>query len=234
MNDLFIELRDITKRFPGVVANDAVNLAVRTGEIHAIVGENGAGKSTLMRILYGLYQPDQGDIAVKGQTAVIDSPRRALELGIGMGHQHFMLIPVFTVAENVILGSEPASGLGRLRMREARQRVADLCRQAGFILDPGAEVGGPSGADQQRVEIIKVLYRGAELLILDEPTAVFVSPEVEELVYNLRRLKEQGETNIFISHKLDEVLAISDQITVLRHGRVVGTVPATRTTKAQL
>ena len=234
MNDLFIELRDITKRFPGVVANDAVNLAVRTGEIHAIVGENGAGKSTLMRILYGLYQPDQGDIAVKGQTAVIDSPRRALELGIGMVHQHFMLIPVFTVAENVILGSEPASGLGRLRMREARQRVADLCRQYGFILDPGAEVGALSVGEQQRVEIIKVLYRGAELLILDEPTAVLVPQEVEELFHNLRRLKEQGKTIIFISHKLDEVLEISDQITVLRHGRVVGTVPAARTTKAQL
>src|SRR2546425_5679098 len=234
MNEFFIELRDITKRFPGVVANDGVDLAVRTGEIHAIVGENGAGKSTLMRILYGLYQPYQGDIAVKGQTAVIDSPRRALELGIGMVHQHFMLIPVFTVAENVILGSEPASRVGQLRMREARQRVADLCRQYGFILDPGAEVGALSVGEQQRVEIIKVLYRGAELLILDEPTAVLVPQEVEELFHNLRLLKVQGKHFMFNTHKLDEVVGISDQITVLRHGRVVGTVPAARTTKAQL
>src|SRR5712691_9109548 len=194
MNDLFIELRDITKRFPGVVANDGVDLAVRIGEIHAIVGENGAGKSTLMRILYGLYQPDQGDIAVKGQTAVIDSPRRALELGIGMVHQHFMLIPVFTVAE----------------------------------------VGALSVGEQQRVEIIKVLYHGAELLILDEPTAVLVPQEVEELFHNLRRLKEQGKTIIFISHKLDEVLGISDQITVLRRGRVIGTVTVGQASKAQL
>ena len=234
MSDLFIELQGITKRFPGVVANDRIGLAVHRGEIHAIVGENGAGKSTLMRVLYGLYQPDEGAIAVKGHAVTIDSPRRALELGIGMVHQHFMLIPVFTVAENVILGSEPVWRFGRLRMREAQQRVAELCRQYGFVLDPTAEVGSLSVGEQQRVEIIKVLYRGAELLILDEPTAVLVPQEVDELFNNLRQLVAQGKTVIFISHKLDEVLAISDQITVLRRGRVVGTVPAAGTTKAQL
>ncbi len=233
-SELFIELRGITKRFPGVVANDHVDLAVRAGEIHAIVGENGAGKSTLMRILYGLYQPDAGSISVKGHPAAIASPRRALDLGIGMVHQHFMLIPVFSVAENVILGSEPVRALGRLRMREARQRVADLCARYGFALDPAARVGSLSVGEQQRVEIIKVLYRGAELLILDEPTAVLVPQEVVELFHNLRELRAQGKTIIFISHKLDEVLEISNRITVLRRGRVMGTVEAVRTTKAQL
>jgi len=230
----FIELKGITKRFPGVTANDRVDLAVRVGEIHAIVGENGAGKSTLMRTLYGLYQPDSGTISVRGRPVVIESPRKALDLGIGMVHQHFMLIPVFTVAENVILGSEPAAGLGRLRIREADRRVKELSEQYGFALNPSAKVGRLSVGEQQRVEIIKVLYRGAELLILDEPTAVLVPQEVEDLFGNLRRLREQGKTIIFISHKLDEVLEISDRITVLRRGQIVGTVDAAGTTKAQL
>jgi ABC-type uncharacterized transport system ATPase subunit len=229
-----IVLRGITKRFPGIVANDHIDLEVRRGEIHAIVGENGAGKSTLMRILYGLYQPDEGSIEVDGQPVVIDSPRTALRLGIGMVHQHFMLIPRFTVAENVILGSEPVGALGRLNRREAEQRVSELCRQYGFVLDPAAEVSTLSVGEQQRVEIIKVLYRGADVLILDEPTAVLVPQEVDELFVNLRKLREQGKTIIFISHMLDEVLRISDRITVLRRGRVVGTVPAAGTTKSQL
>jgi simple sugar transport system ATP-binding protein len=232
--EAFIQLHGITKRFPGVTANDQVDLTVRPGEIHAIVGENGAGKSTLMRTLYGLYQPDAGTVSVRGRTAVIDGPRTALRFGIGMVHQHFMLIPVFTVAENVILGSEPTAPLGRLQLREAHARVADLCQQYGFALDPAAKVEALSVGEQQRVEIIKVLFRGAELLILDEPTAVLVPQEVEELFTNLRRLREQGKTIIFISHKLDEVLEISDRITVLRRGRVVGTVEAKSTTKPQL
>ncbi|MBI2246741.1 MAG: ABC transporter ATP-binding protein [Armatimonadetes bacterium] len=234
MHPVLIELKGITKRFPGVVANDYIDLTVLRGEIHAIVGENGAGKSTLMRILYGLYQPDEGSIEVNGSPVVIDSPRKALQLGIGMVHQHFMLIPRFTVAENVILGSEPAGALGRLRRKEAEQRVRELCRQYGFALDPAAEVSMLSVGEQQRVEIIKVLYRGADVLILDEPTAVLVPQEVDELFANLRRLREQGKTIIFISHMLDEVLEISDRITVLRRGRVVGTVPAAGTTKSQL
>ncbi|HET6946515.1 MAG TPA: ABC transporter ATP-binding protein [bacterium] len=234
MSDLFIELQAITKRFPGVTANDHVDLAVRTGEIHAIVGENGAGKSTLMRVLYGLYQPDAGTIRVRGEPVAIESPRRALEFGIGMVHQHFMLIPVFTVAENIILGSEPSGALGSLRLREAETRVAELCTQYGFVLNPATRVDTLSVGEQQRVEIIKVLYRGAELLILDEPTAVLVPQEVDELFANLRRLREQGKTIIFISHKLDEVLQISDRITVLRRGRVMGTVDAAGTSKARL
>jgi simple sugar transport system ATP-binding protein len=229
-----IVLRGITKRFPGVVANDHIDLEVRRGEIHALVGENGAGKSTLMRILYGLYQPDEGTIEVNGRPVVIDSPRTALALGIGMVHQHFMLISRFTVAENVILGSEPTGAFGRLQRREAEERVRELCQQYGFALDPAAEVSTLSVGEQQRVEIIKVLYRGADVLILDEPTAVLVPQEVDELFMNLRRLREQGKTIIFISHMLDEVLEISDRITVLRRGRVVGTVPAAGTTKSQL
>jgi len=229
----FIELRGISKRFPGVVANDRISLEVRTGEIHALVGENGAGKSTLMKILYGLYQPDEGQIVVKGKVVPIDTPRQALELGIGMVHQHFMLIPRFTVAENVILGSEPTAG-GRLAMEQAVQQIEALTRQYEFVLNPRELVANLSVGEQQRVEIIKVLYRGAELLILDEPTAVLVPQEVEDLFNNLRRLKEQGKTIIFISHNLEEVLEIADRITVLRGGMVVGTVLAAATTKAQL
>ncbi len=229
----FIELRGISKRFPGVVANDRINLQVRRGEIHALVGENGAGKSTLMKILYGLYQPDEGQILVHGRPMPIDTPRRALALGIGMVHQHFMLIPRFTVAENVILGSEPAAG-GRLDMQQAVKQIETLARQYEFVLNPREGVANLSVGEQQRVEIIKVLYRGAELLILDEPTAVLVPQEVEDLFNNLRRLKEQGKTIIFISHHLEEVLEIADRITVLRGGTVVGTVPAAAATKAQL
>ncbi len=231
--EFFLELRDISKRFPGVVANDGISLAVRSGEIHALVGENGAGKSTLMKILYGLYQPDEGEIAIRGTPVRIDGPRRALELGIGMVHQHFMLIPVFTVAENVILGSEPTSG-GRLASAKAIAQIEALTKQYDFDLNPRERVANLSVGEQQRVEIIKVLYRGAELLILDEPTAVLVPQEVEELFVNLRRLREQGKTIIFISHILDEVLAIADRVTVLRRGRVVGTVAAKETTKGQL
>jgi len=229
----FIELVGITKRFPGVVANDHIDLEVRAGEIHALVGENGAGKSTLMKILYGLYQPDEGEIRIRGRTVPIETPRRALELGIGMVHQHFMLIPVFTVAENVILGSEPVAGV-RLAMDEGIRRIEALLTQYEFVLNPRELVANLSVGEQQRVEIIKVLYRGAELLILDEPTAVLVPQEVEELFKNLRRLKEQGKTIIFISHHLNEVLEIADRITVLRAGQVVGTVPAKATTLAQL
>jgi simple sugar transport system ATP-binding protein len=231
--NLFLELRDISKRFPGVVANDHITLTVRTGEIHALVGENGAGKSTLMKILYGLYQPDEGEIVVRGARVRIDGPRRALELGIGMVHQHFMLIPVFTVAENVILGSEPTAG-GRLAVGRAVEQIEALTRQYEFDLNPRELVANLSVGEQQRVEIIKVLYRGAELLILDEPTAVLVPQEVEELFANLRRLRDQGKTIIFISHILDEVLAIADRVTVLRRGRVVGTVASAETTKGQL
>ena len=192
-----IELTGITKRFPGVLANDRLALQVASGEIHALVGENGAGKSTLMKILYGLYQPDAGVIAIRGRQEVLDSPRRAIELGIGMVHQHFMLIPRFTVAENVVLGSEPTHR-GHLALETARERIRALCEQYGFALDPDARVESLSVGEQQRVEIIKVLYRGAEVLILDEPTAVLTPQEIDDLFSNLRRLRAEGKTIIFI------------------------------------
>ncbi len=228
-----IELTNITKRFPGVLANDRISLAVEPGEIHAIVGENGAGKSTLMKILYGLYEPDGGWIAIRGRRVTLDSPSRAIAVGIGMVHQHFMLIPRFTVAENVILGSEPARA-GRLSLSTARSRIQALADQYGLAVNPDAEVGTLSVGEQQRVEIIKVLYRGAEVLILDEPTAVLTPQEVDDLFANLRRLRAEGKTIVFISHILEEVLDIADRISVLRRGRVVGTLDAAGATKAQI
>lgn len=228
-----VELTGITKRFPGVLANDRISLAVEPGEIHALVGENGAGKSTLMKILYGLYQPDEGSISIRGRPATLDSPRRAIELGIGMVHQHFMLIPVFSVTENVILGMEPAH-TGRLDLGQARTRIRALAVQYGLTLDPDAEVGTLSVGEQQRVEIIKVLYRGADVLILDEPTAVLTPQEVDDLFANLKRLRAEGKTIVFISHILEEVLAIADRITVLRRGRTVGTLAVRDATKAQI
>lgn len=229
----FLELREVTKRFPGVVANDRISLEIDRGEIRALVGENGAGKSTLMKVLSGLYQPDAGEIRLDGRRVVIDSPRRAIELGIGMVHQHFMLIPRFTVLENIVLGSEPARG-GLLREREARRIVGELCQKYEFTLDLGARVEDLSVGAQQRVEILKVLYRGAEILILDEPTAVLAPQEVRELFVNLRHLRDQGKTIIFISHKLDEVLEIADRISVLRRGVLVGTVRREETERAAL
>jgi simple sugar transport system ATP-binding protein len=228
-----VELAGITKRFPGVLANDRISLAVAPGEIHAIVGENGAGKSTLMKILYGLYAPDEGKILVRGREVTLDGPRSAIRLGIGMVHQHFMLIPRFTVAENVILGSEPARA-GRLRLAHARSQIAALADQYGFAVDPSAEVSALSVGEQQRVEIIKVLYRGAEVLILDEPTAVLTPQEVDDLFGNLRRLRAEGKTIVFISHILEEVVSIADRITVLRAGRTIGTLQAKGVTTAQI
>ncbi|HEX4835229.1 MAG TPA: ABC transporter ATP-binding protein [bacterium] len=228
-----LELRGITKRFPGVIANDGVSFGVRAGEIHALVGENGAGKTTLMNVLYGLYQPDEGQIMWRGTPVTLPSPRAALELGIGMVHQHFMLIPRFTVVENIILGAEPARS-AVIDFAEARARIRQSSTQYGFGLQPDARVETLSVGEQQQVEILKVLYRGAELLILDEPTAVLVPQEVADLFANLRRLREQGRTIIFISHKLDEVLEIADRITVLRRGRVIGTTSAATATKSTL
>jgi len=222
---VLIELQEITRRFPGLLANDRVSLSVREQEIHALVGENGAGKTTLMNILYGLDQPDGGRVVWRGRAVVVRGPGTALRLGVGMVHQHFMLLPPFTVLENVILGAEPARA-GVVALREARARVARLADQYGLDLDLDARVEALSVGEQQRVEILKVLYRGAQLLILDEPTAVLGPQEVRALFRNLRRLRDQGRTIIFISHKLDEVLGIADRITVLRRGRVIGTVQA--------
>jgi general nucleoside transport system ATP-binding protein len=229
-----IELLGITKRFPGVVANDRVDLVVEEGEIHAICGENGAGKSTLMKILYGMLQPDEGRMSVGGKEVSFRSPSDAIELGIGMLHQHFMLADQLTVLENVILGSEPMRSLGRIDFEKARQHLATVSQAYGLTVYPDELVETLEVGERQRVEIIKVLYRGAKILILDEPTAVLVPQEVEELFRNLRELKQAGSTILFIDHKLEEILAIADSITVMRQGRTVATVKPADVTAGDL
>lgn len=223
MGEAAVLLEGVTKRFPGVIANDRVDLRVEQGEIHAVVGENGAGKSTLMKILYGMQRADEGRMVVEGSEVVFSSPTDAIEAGIGMVHQHFMLADNFTVLENVILGAEPARR-GVIDFAEARRRIEEVGTEYGLAVDPDALVEYLEVGERQRVEIIKVLFRGAKILILDEPTAVLVPQEVEDLFRNMRGLKAEGHTIIFIDHKLDEVLEIADTITVLRQGRTVATV----------
>ncbi len=227
-----VEMRDVVKSFPGVVANDGVNLEVRAGEIHALLGENGAGKSTLMNLLFGLYHPDEGSISINGQHVRFNGPRQAVEAGLGMVHQHFMLIPRFTVAENVILGNE---GSGTILDRDAAERrVAEIGKSYGLDVDPGSRVGDLSVGMQQRVEILRALYQGSRILILDEPTALLTPQEVEDLYLILNRLKADGGTIIFITHKLREVAAISDRVTVIRRGKTIGTRVTAETTSAEL
>ncbi|WP_100499489.1 ABC transporter ATP-binding protein [Geodermatophilus chilensis] len=230
---LAVELRGITKRFPGVVANGDIELRVRRGEVHAIVGENGAGKSTLMKTLYGEHRPDEGEILVDGRPVQFRSPADAIAAGIGMVHQHFMLADNFTVLENVILGSEPTKR-GRLDRAGARRRIEEISERYNLGLRPDALVEDLGVGDRQRVEIAKVLYRDARILILDEPTAVLVPQEVDELFGNLAELKREGLTVIFISHKLDEVRRVADSITVIRRGTTVGTADPRTTTAKQL
>ncbi|MEJ7800066.1 MAG: ABC transporter ATP-binding protein, partial [Ilumatobacter sp.] len=231
---LAIELIDITKRFPGVLANDRVNLQVASGEIHAIVGENGAGKSTLMKILYGMQAPDEGQMFVNGEEVRFSSPHEAIQMGIGMVHQHFMLAENLTVLENVILGSEPTRGFGRIDFDAARTHLQEVSHAYGLDVEPDDLVEELEIGERQRIEIIKVLFRGAEILILDEPTAVLVPQEVEALFDNLRELKAGGATILFINHKLLEVLEIADSITVLRQGRTITTVKPDDVTAADL
>ncbi len=229
MAQYLIEMKDISKTFPLVKANDKVNFLVKKREIHALVGENGAGKSTLMSILYGLYHADEGEIYIDGQKTIISNPNIAIENRIGMVHQHFMLVPPLTVVENVILGMEPRKNYFFIDLKKAASEVKYLSEKYGFKIDPWAKIKDISVGIQQRVEIIKVLYRGAEILILDEPTAVLTPQEVEELFKILKSLKEQGKTIIFITHKLNEVMALSDRVTVMRDGRVVGTKETSQT-----
>jgi simple sugar transport system ATP-binding protein len=229
-----VEMRGITKAFPGVVANSKVDLEVRAGEIHALVGENGAGKTTLMNLLYGLLHPDEGEILIDGKPAHIGGARDAIAHGIGMVHQHFMLIPVFTVGENVMLGREPVSGPGFYDHARARKEIDELTKRYGLRLDPDARTGDLPVGLQQRVEIVKVLYRGAKIVILDEPTGVLTPQESKELFAVLRDLVKSGKTIIFISHKLREVLEISDRITVMRRGKVVGHLVTKDTTEQEI
>ncbi|WUI46949.1 ABC transporter ATP-binding protein [Streptomyces sp. NBC_00414] len=225
-----VELAGITKRFPGVVANHDIHLSVGKGTVHALVGENGAGKSTLMKILYGMQKPDEGTIAVDGEQVTFASPADAIARGIGMVHQHFMLADYLTVLENVVLGSEKLYGIGGA----AREKIREISERYGLGVRPDALVEDLGVADRQRVEILKVLYRGARILILDEPTAVLVPQEVDALFDNLRELKAEGLSVIFISHKLGEVLSVADEITVIRRGTTVGTAVPAETTSRQL
>src|SRR5438128_1006776 len=229
-----LELRGITKRFPGVLANDHVDFDLRRREVHALLGENGAGKSTLMNILYGLYHPDEGEIFMRGKRVALGSPKDAIAHGIGMVHQHFMLIPVMTVAENIVLASEPTTGGVFLDYDAATQRVIELARTFKFAIDPRARVENISVGQQQRVEILKALYRNADILILDEPTAVLTPQEAHELFEILNTLKTEGLPIIFISHKLNEVLEIADRITVLRRGKKIDTLPREGATEKEL
>jgi general nucleoside transport system ATP-binding protein len=229
-----LELRGITKRFPGVLANDHVDFDLRRREVHALLGENGAGKSTLMNILYGLYHPDEGEIRVRGERVSLSSPKDAIAHGIGMVHQHFMLIPVMTVAENIVLASEPTTGGVFLDYDAATKRVADMARTFKFAINPQARVENISVGQQQRVEILKALYRNADILILDEPTAVLTPQEAHELFEILNNLRTEGLSIIFITHKLNEVLEVADRITVLRRGKKIETLPREGATETEL
>ena len=233
-DDLVLEMRDIRKEFPGVVANDRVSFDVRRGEVHALLGENGAGKSTLMNILYGLYRPDGGEIRLNGKPVSFASARDAIQAGIGMVHQHFMLIPVMTVAENIVLGSEPVREGIFLDEAAADRRVTEMAKTFRFEVDPDARVEDIGVGQQQRVEIMKALYRNADILILDEPTAVLTPQEATDLFEILRTLQREGMSIIFISHKLNEVLEIADRITVLRRGKTIETVQREGATEESL
>lgn len=238
-DNIVLEARNITKRFPGVVANDKVDFTLRKGEIHALLGENGAGKSTLMNVVFGLYRQDEGEILLDDkdpggpQLANIQNPHDAIKLGIGMVHQHFMLVPVFTVAENIILGQEVTKGPS-LNMRDARAQIRKLSKDFSLDVNPNAIIEDLPVGVQQRVEILKALYRHAKILVLDEPTAVLTPQEVEDLFRVMRQLTERGVSIIFITHKLKEVLAVADRITVMRRGEVVGTTTPDETDEQRL
>lgn len=231
--DYVIEMLDIRKEFPGVVANDNINLQVKKGEIHALLGENGAGKSTLMNVLFGLYQPEKGEIRIKGEKVNITDPNVANDRGIGMVHQHFMLVEPFTVTQNIILGSEPTVG-GKINLKKAEKEVQSLSDQYGLKVDPKAKIRDISVGMQQRVEILKMLYRGADVLIFDEPTAVLTPQEISELIEIMRALVKEGKSIILITHKLKEIMQICDRCTVIRKGVGIGTVDVKDTTVDEL
>jgi len=233
MDNYIIEMLNITKVFPGIVANDNITLKLRKGEIHALLGENGAGKSTLMSVLFGLYQAEEGEIHKNGKKVEINNPNDANDLGIGMVHQHFKLVDVFTVLENIILGVEP-NKMGFIQKKEARKKIMDLSEQYGLKVNPDALIENISVGMQQRVEILKMLYRENEILIFDEPTAVLTPQEIDELIEIMRGFAAEGKSILFITHKLNEIMAVADRCTVLRKGKYVGTVDIKDTTKEEL
>lgn len=230
---IVLKMQNVTKRFPGVLANDQVNFELKEGEIHALLGENGAGKTTLMNILYGLLQPDEGEIYIHNKLVKIRSPQDALTHSVGMVHQHFMLVPTMTVVENIVLGHEPSRG-PFLQPEQAEKHIKQVSEDYGLEVDPHRFIWQLSVGEQQRVEILKLLYRGAGILILDEPTSVLTPPEVEGLFNNLRSMAKHGKSIIFITHKLNEVMSISDRVTVMRRGRVQGTIETSQTDPKQL
>lgn len=229
-----VEMKNITKKFGNFTANDNINLTVHRGEVHALLGENGAGKSTLMNILYGLYQPTSGDIYINGEKVDMTNPNVAISHGIGMVHQHFMLVQPFTVAQNIILGTEPTKGLGTIDMKKAIEDVSNISKKYGLHVDTNAKVEDITVGMQQRVEILKALYRGADILILDEPTAVLTPQEINELMQIIRNLTKQGKSVIIITHKLKEIKAAADYCTIIRRGKYIGTVKVADTTEDEL
>ena len=229
-----IEMRKITKKFGDFVANDHINLEVKKGEIHALLGENGAGKSTLMNMLAGLLQPTSGEILVKGEVARLDSPSKSAKMGIGMVHQHVMLVEAFTVAENIILGNEVTKKGGILNLKKATEEIKELSERYGLAVDPSAKISDITVGAQQRVEILKTLYRGADIIIFDEPTAVLTPSEIAELLDIMRNLVKEGKSIILITHKLDEIRAVADRVTVIRHGKSIQTVPVADSTSEEL
>ncbi|NLY46119.1 MAG: ABC transporter ATP-binding protein [Tissierella sp.] len=233
MEKYIVEMLNITKRFPGIIANDNVTLQLKKGEIHALLGENGAGKSTLMSVLFGLYQPEEGEIRIKGEKVFINNPNDANALGIGMVHQHFKLVEIFTVLENIILGVEPNKA-GFLEMKEAREKVVELSERYGLRVDPDSLIEDITVGMQQRVEILKMLYRDNEILIFDEPTAVLTPQEIKELLQIMKGFANEGKSILFITHKLNEIMEVADRCTVLRKGKYIGTVDIKDTNKEEL
>jgi len=231
--DVVLELKGITKRFPGVVANDSISLQLKRGEIHALLGENGSGKSTLMSIVFGLYQPDEGEIHVNGKHELMDSPNKAIELGIGMVHQHFKLVEPFTVTENIILGMEPKKGM-KIDIKGASKKVKELSERYKLDVDPMATIESISVGMQQRVEILKTLYRGADILIFDEPTAVLTPQEITELLAIMKRLVAEGKSIILITHKLKEIMEIANTCTIIRRGKRIESVEVASSDAQQL
>ena len=233
-SEYIIEMLNIRKEFPGIVANDNITLQLRRGEIHALLGENGAGKSTLMSVLFGLYQPEAGEIRKNGQVVTINNPNDATALGIGMVHQHFKLVECFSVLDNIILGNEPAGKLGFLKKAQAKEKVVALSQQYGLHIEPDALIENITVGMQQRTEILKMLYRDNEVLIFDEPTAVLTPQEIHELMQIMKRLAAEGKSILFISHKLNEIMEVADRCSVLRKGKYIGTVNIAETTKQEL